>query len=85
MLRLTLSRLLLDRDEPAAALLHLEQAVKLEPGYTAAWKSLGKTRLQLEDPVGAAAAWENGLAAARANGDKQAEREMTVFLKRLAR
>jgi hypothetical protein len=34
---------------------------------------------------GARQAWEKGMEAAQAHGDKQAEKEMTVFLKKLDR
>jgi hypothetical protein len=37
------------------------------------------------DSAGARHAWEQGIAAAAEQGDKQAEREMAVFLKRLGR
>jgi hypothetical protein len=47
-------------------------------------KELGKVRRQNEDPAGAAEAWRKGIGKARENGDKQAEKEMTVFLRRLS-
>jgi len=46
---------------------------------------LGKAHLALGDHAAARNAWEQGLEAARAHGDKQAEKEMTVFLKKLDR
>ena len=49
----------------------------------AAWKLLGKAQLAAGDRAAARAAWEQGIAAAQAHGDKQAEKEMTVFLKKL--
>jgi Tfp pilus assembly protein PilF len=83
MLRLTLARLLAANDELEQAEAHLEAAVGMDRNYTAAWKELGKVRKQNRNPEGAAQAWQDGIEAARANGDKQAEKEMTVFLKRL--
>jgi Tfp pilus assembly protein PilF len=83
MLRLTLARLLSDRGDLAAAATHLEAALVMDAGYTAAWKELGKVRQKNADPAGAAEAWRQGIDKARANGDKQAEKEMTVFLRRL--
>ena len=83
MLRLTLSRLLAARGDAEQARAHLEAAVGMEPGYTAAWKELGKLRLQAGDAAGAAEAWRRGIERAQENGDKQAEKEMTVFLRRL--
>ncbi len=83
MLRLTLSRLLAAQGEIIQAQAHLEAAVGMDPGYTAAWKELGRLRLQGNDAEGAAEAWRQGVDQARENGDKQAEKEMTVFLRRL--
>jgi Tfp pilus assembly protein PilF len=83
MLRLTLARLLGARGDLAAAEAHLEAALAMDADYTAAWKELGRVRQQRENPAGAADAWRQGVDKARANGDKQAEKEMTVFLRRL--
>jgi len=83
MLRLTLARLLAADKRLPDALDQLEAAVSMQPAYTAAWKELGKLRLGLDDAEGAAAAWSRGIEEAQARGDKQAEKEMTVFLKRL--
>jgi len=83
MLRLTLARLLTADERLSEAQEHLESAVSMDPGYTAAWKELGKLRLRLGDTDGAATAWSRGIERARTRGDKQAEKEMTVFLKRL--
>ncbi|MCY1305063.1 hypothetical protein D9M70_548450 [compost metagenome] len=44
---------------------------------------MGKALEAQGDHAAARAAWSEGLAAAQAHGDKQAEKEMTVFLKRL--
>lgn len=83
MLRLTLSRLLADGGETEQARAHLEAAVAMDPAYTAAWKELGNLCLAADDPTAAAEAWRQGIERARENGDKQAEKEMTVFLRRL--
>lgn len=72
----------LRRSEHAEAITHLEQAVKLDPAYSAAWKLLGKARQAAGDNAGAIQAWETGTVAAEARGDKQSMREMEVFLKR---
>lgn len=63
---------------------HLRKALALDPGYSAAWKLLGKSLESVDRPA-AAQAWRNGIAAAQARGDKQAAREMQVFLKRAER
>ena len=46
------------------------------------WKELGRVCLAQGDSDAAAAAWQKGIEVARTNGDKQAEKEMTVFLRR---
>ena len=63
---------------------HLRQALARDPGYSAAWKLLGKA-LEAGDRVAAADAYRRGIATAESKGDKQAAREMQVFLKRLER
>ena len=83
MLRLTLARLLGARGDLADAERHLLAALDMNPGYTAAWKELGRVRQRNADPAGAAEAWRAGIEKARETGDKQAETEMTVFLKRV--
>jgi Tfp pilus assembly protein PilF len=83
MLRLALGRLLGARGDLAEAEAHLKAAVAMDGGYTAAWKELGRIRQQSGDLAGAADAWRQGIEKARERGDKQAEKEMTVFLKRV--
>jgi tetratricopeptide (TPR) repeat protein len=84
-LRLTLARLYGEEGDHQAAVGHLQKALELDPAYTAAWKQLGKALLETGDGRAAAAAWDEGIRVARENGDKQAEKEMGVFLKRLHR
>lgn len=83
MLRLTLARLLADRSDLEQAETHLRMAIAMDGEYTAAWKELGKVRQLNNDDPGAARAWRQGIEVARARGDKQAEKEMTVFLRRI--
>lgn len=83
LLRYSLGNEYLAAGEAGAAVTHLERAVALDPAYSAAWKLLGKARVALRDTAGARDAWTRGIAAAQARGDKQAEKEMQVFLKRL--
>jgi predicted Zn-dependent protease len=65
------------------AVLHLRAAVAQDGNYSAAWKLLGKALAQSQDADGAREAYASGIAAANAKGDKQAAKEMGVFLKRL--
>jgi predicted Zn-dependent protease len=83
LLRFSLGNALLGAGDAAAAAEELRHAVRFDPRYSAAWKLLGKALLAADDRAGAAEAWRLGIAAAQERGDKQAEKEMTVFLRRL--
>ncbi len=85
LLRLSLGRALLDAGDAAAARVELQAALSADPGYSAAWRSLGDACLALGDTAGAGDAWTRGIAAAQARGDVQAAREMQVFLRRVQR
>ena len=84
LLRFSLGMQYLKMGQPAVAAGHLRSAVAQDPAYSAAWKLLGKA-LEKAEPAAAAEAWRQGIAAAQAKGDKQAAREMAVFLRRLER
>ena len=84
LLRFGLGSEYLKAGDAARAALHLREALARDPGYSAAWKLLGRA-LEKAEPAQAAQAWRSGIAAAEAKGDKQAAREMQVFLKRLER
>jgi tetratricopeptide (TPR) repeat protein len=62
---------------------YLRQAVANDPGYSAAWRALGKALESSARAEEALAAFRSGIEAARAKGDKQAEKEMTVFARRI--
>lgn len=83
LLRFGLGKAYLDAGNPALAAEHLQRCVELDPKYSAAWKLLGKALLDDAQPGAARKAWEQGVGAAQAHGDKQAEKEMTVFLRKL--
>lgn len=83
LLRFGLGKGYLDLNEPARAAEHLQRCVEFDPGYSAAWKLLGKAQLAAGDSAAARAAWEQGISAAQGKGDKQAEKEMNVFLRKL--
>ncbi|PWK92414.1 hypothetical protein [Fulvimonas soli] len=83
LLRFSLGNALLQAGDAAAAAEELQRAVGFDPLYSAAWKLLGKARQAAGDAAGAAAAWRQGIAVARQRGDKQAEKEMAVFLRRV--
>lgn len=85
LLRFGLGKGYLDLKDYAKAAEHLQKCVEFDPKYSAAWKLLGKAQLGQGDNPAARQAWEKGVEAAQAHGDKQAEKEMTVFLKKLDR
>jgi len=66
----------------ADAIAQLHEAVARDPLYSAAWKTLGKL-LAEDDPREALLAYTRGIAAAQKKGDRQAEKEMTVFARRI--
>jgi cytochrome c-type biogenesis protein CcmH/NrfG len=57
--------------------------VARDPNYSAAWKVLGQALAESGALAEAVAAYERGIAVAEARGDKQAAKEMTVFLRRI--
>lgn len=83
LLRFGLGKGYLDAGNPALAAEHLRHCVTFDAGYSAAWKLLGKALQASADLDGARQAWQQGISAAQAKGDKQAEKEMTVFLRKL--
>lgn len=85
LLRFGLGKGYLDLGDNLKAVEHLQACVAFDPKYSAAWKLLGKAQLAAGDRAAARTAWEQGITAAQAHGDKQAEKEMTVFLKKLAK
>lgn len=85
LLRFGLGKGYLDLKDNVKAAEHLQRCVGFDPKYSAAWKLLGKAQLGLGDNTAARQAWEKGIEAAQAHGDKQAEKEMMVFLKKLDR
>ncbi|OEO25935.1 hypothetical protein AX279_10970 [Pseudomonas sp. J237] len=83
LLRFGLGKGYLDAGDYPRAIEHLQRCVAFDPNYSAAWKLLGKA-LQADGQTDAARdAWEQGVAAAQAHGDKQAEKEMSVFIRKL--
>lgn len=83
LLRYSLGSELLKSGDPAAAAAQLREAVARDPSYSAAWKLLGRALADAGDEAQALEAWRKGIAAAQAKGDKQAEKEMSVFARRI--
>ena len=83
LLRFGLGKAHLDGGNAVQAAEHLQRCVEFDPAYSAAWKLLGKAQQAAGDADAARLAWQQGIAAAQNKGDKQAEKEMTVFLRKL--
>ena len=65
------------------ALEHLREALARDPLYSAAWKTLARVLTDLGRREEALQAYRQGIEAAAKKGDRQAEKEMTVFARRL--
>jgi tetratricopeptide (TPR) repeat protein len=65
------------------ALQYFRDAVARDPLYSAAWKALGRALHDAGRDTEALEAYRQGVEAARQKGDRQAEKEMTVFIRRL--
>ena len=85
LLRFSLGNEYMKVNDAKKAIRHLDVAVYLDPLYSAAWKLLGKAATQSGSTESAIVAYTAGIAAALQKGDKQAAKEMTVFMKRLTR
>ena len=83
LLRYSLGNEWLKAGEPTKAVAFLEDAVRSDPAFTAAWKLLGKAFAESGNQPEALAAYERGIAVAESKGDIQAGKEMRVFVKRL--
>lgn len=83
LLRFGLGSALLKEARWADAAQHLRACVMLDPTYAAAWKLLGKALAEAGDVAGAREAYTQALSHAQTRGDKQIEREVAVFLRRL--
>jgi tetratricopeptide (TPR) repeat protein len=83
LLRFSLGNEYLKSGDSSAAAEHLARAVALDPDYTAAWKLYGKALAEALRRDEAITAYRSGIAVAKRKGDRQAEKEMGVFLRRL--
>jgi len=83
LLRYSLGTEYLKAGERERGIAELREAVLRDPRYSAAWKALGRALADAGREDEAHAAWTQGIQAARAKGDKQAEKEMAVFARRV--
>jgi Tfp pilus assembly protein PilF len=83
LLRYSLGSEYMKAGDLARAVEYLREAVARDPLYSAAWKALGKALVDSNLPEEALSAYRQGIEAAKKKGDRQAEKEMTVFARRL--
>jgi tetratricopeptide (TPR) repeat protein len=63
----------------------LGKALALDPQFTAAWKLYARSLMENGRPQEALDAYRRGIDVAKLKGDRQAEKEMTVFARRIER
>ena len=85
LLRFSLGNEYLKAGNAARAVEHLFRASELDPKYTAAWKLLGRALSEAGRAADALDAYAKGIDVARERGDKQAQKEMQVFARRIER
>lgn len=83
LLRFTLGQAFMRHNKYEQAISHFAIAVELDPNYTAAWKSYARALEKAGKLNQAIKAYTFGLKVAEKNGDRQALKEMRVFLKRI--
>ena len=83
LLRFSLGNEYLKQGDALSAAEHLRCAVEHDPKYSAAWKLLGRALTDIEAWDEARLAYQQGIAVAEARGDKQAAKEMSVFVRRI--
>jgi predicted Zn-dependent protease len=85
LLRFALGNEYLKAGDAVRAAEHLARAAALDPEYTAAWKLLGRALAQAGRDAEALDAFAKGIDVAARRGDKQAQKEMQVFARRIER
>ena len=83
LLRFSLGSEYLKNSDFELAIAHLGAAVEKDPGYSAAWKLLGRALSESGRTAEALAAYRRGIEVAQGKGDRQAAKEMAVFARRL--
>ncbi len=85
LLRFSLGTALLSNGDACGAVAAFRAAVGFDATYSAAWKMLGRALADSGDVDAASDAYRRGLDVARTRGDKQIEKEIGVYLRRLER
>jgi predicted Zn-dependent protease len=83
LLRFALGTEYLKIENTTKAIEHMRHAVATDAGYSAAWRALGRSLEAAGQDAEALLAYRSGIAAAQKKGDKQAEKEMGVFARRI--
>jgi tetratricopeptide (TPR) repeat protein len=83
LLRFSLGNEYLKLREIWVAIFHLKRALELDPDYSAAWKLLGLALTDAGVANEALDIYRRGIEVARRRGDQQAQKEMSVFARRL--
>ncbi len=83
MVRYSLGREYLKARRYAEAEREFREAVRLKPDYSAAYRELGKSLVELRRPDEAKEIYQQGADIACEKGDLQTKREIEVFLRRL--
>ena len=83
LLRFSLGSEYLKNSDIEQAIAHLGAAVEKDPGYSAAWKLLGRALSESGRNGEALAVFRKGIEVAQSKGDRQAAKEMAVFARRL--
>ena len=83
LLRLSIAQQLSTAARFDEAIAHLQRALLLNPLYTAVWLALGQAFEKSGEAARAIGTYRSGIETAKKNGDKQAERQMGVYLNRL--
>lgn len=81
--RLALGQAYLKAERFDQAIEHLLVACDQQPTKTMAWQLLGQAHQKKDQDDLARQAWHRGIQVATDNGDEQAKKVMTVWLKRL--
>lgn len=85
MLRFGLGSAYFAQKDFASAIVHLRACIEQDKEYSAAYKLLGKALFKEGELAEAEGAFEAGLPVAVAKGDKQAEKEIISFLRKIDR
>jgi len=83
LLRFGLAQAYMKDKQYQKAIEHFLKTLEHDPAYSAAWKLLGKTYIELHLEDKAIETFSKGIDIAQSKGDIQAAKEMRVFLKRL--